>query len=86
MHVLNDATESSNNEEDMERPTKHQCYNHDYSRAKVAVQKDYLGPVPIFDDKQFKHIFRVSKAVYETIRAAVRTYPFFSTNETDCCG
>jgi len=84
-HVLND-TESNDNEEDMEGPTKHRRYNYDYSPAKVAVQKDYLGPVPIFDDKQFKRIFCVSKAVYETIRAAVRTYPFFSTNETDCCG
>ncbi len=62
---------------DDERPAKHQCVNYDRHWAKMSIQQDYLSPYPIFDDHQFKCMFRVSKSIYETICAAVRLHPFF---------
>jgi len=83
--VLNEEN-NTNNDDDLERPAKRRCYNYDRSRAKAAVWRDYLCPYPLFDDKQFQRIFRVSKPIYETIRSAVRVHSFFSTSEFDCCG
>ena len=38
------------------RPTKH-----DHERAWQCIQQDYLGPEPIFTDKQFEEVYRLTK-------------------------
>lgn len=40
----------------------------DRQRAADCIAKDYLGPVPLFDDKQFQRIFRISKDVYNVMK------------------
>jgi len=86
MCMLNEENNINNNKNDFDRPAKHLCYNYNCSHVKAAVWRDYLCLYPLFDDKQFQHIFRVSKAIYETIRSAVQSHSPFSTNEFDCCG
>jgi len=54
----------NDNNEDSDRPTKCQCLNYDHFHAKAAVWNDYLNLYPLSNDKQFKRIFCVAKAIY----------------------
>ena len=65
---------------DYEQPTKKRCFiRYDRAGAAKCIQRDYLGPNPIFDDKQFQRMFRITKGVYNVIKnEAVQFSPFFS--------
>ena len=57
------------------RPCKH-----DHERAWQCIQQDYLGPEPIFTDKQFEEVYRLTKSgVERLIDACCRHRP-------DCFG
>lgn len=53
-------------------------FKHD--RAKRAIpHEDYFAPTPVFNDRQFERIFRVSKSfVQELFDTCARSYPFFT--------
>lgn len=40
---------------------------HDHERAWLCIQQDYLGPDPIFIDKQFEEVFRLTKSAVERV-------------------
>ena len=49
---------------------------HDHERAWMCIQQDYLGPEPIFVDKQFEEVFRLTKSSVErVIQSCVRYEP-----------
>ena len=60
---------------------KRQMKSYDRERAYQCVLHDYLGPYPIFNDRQFERIFRVSRSVtdYLLTRLPARNY-FFQTS------
>lgn len=49
-------------------PQKKKYVNWDRDRARQCIQDDYLGPVPRFNQDDFKRMFRVSRHNYEKIR------------------
>jgi hypothetical protein len=42
-------------------PRKRAFVPWNHARAKAAVQEDYLGPTPIFNDRSFERVFRISR-------------------------
>jgi len=42
---------------------------YDYERARACIQQDYLGEHPTFGPDDFKRMFRVSRATYDSIRS-----------------
>jgi hypothetical protein len=46
---------------------KRSFIQYDRERARAAVEQDYWGPSPIFNDKQFERFFRISKPVAQFI-------------------
>jgi hypothetical protein len=55
-------------------------------RAKDAIAHDYLGPTPLFDDRQFMRMFRVSKQVYHALKAIAMQHPFLGCGDVDQIG
>ena len=39
----------------------------DRERAKLCVRQDYVGPTPLFRDRQFERVFRISRSNYDKI-------------------
>ena len=55
----------------------------DWDRARKAIMSDFLGPQPLFDDRQFARFFRVSRhIVEEIILVAGNADPFFTQRST----
>jgi hypothetical protein len=40
---------------------------YDFKRAKLCIEKDYLGPNALFDCSTFKQIFRISRTHFEKV-------------------
>ena len=50
-----------------------------HERAERAIHEDYFAPTPVFNDRQFERIFRVSKSiVQELFDTCARSNPFFT--------
>jgi hypothetical protein len=50
-----------------------------HERARLAIELDYFSPTPIFNDRQFERIFRVTKTIVEyLIQICAKTDPFFT--------
>jgi hypothetical protein len=50
-----------------------------HERAERAIHEDYFAPTPVFNDRQFERIFRVSKSiVQELFDTCARSDPFFT--------
>ncbi|KAI2488741.1 hypothetical protein MHU86_25795 [Fragilaria crotonensis] len=50
-----------------------------HERAEQAIHEDYFAPTPVFNDRQFERIFRVSKSiVQELFDTCARSDPFFT--------
>jgi hypothetical protein len=65
---------------------KRTVVNYDHRRAAMCVQHDYWGPNPIFRDRQFERVFRITRAYADRIlQVAANTDPFF-TEVPDVCG
>ncbi|KAI2506757.1 Ribosomal protein-like protein [Fragilaria crotonensis] len=57
-----------------------------HQRAQLAVQEDYFSPTPVFDDKQYERIFRVTKQMTQNmLNICAITDPFF-TSQQDVSG
>lgn len=59
---------------------------YDWERAYSCIQADYLGPQPLFDDRQFEIYFRVSRSRFQRIMEDVAAAPadishFWTTKE-----
>ena len=67
---------------------KRRCCKHDHSRAWMCIQRDYLGLDPIFTDKQFEEVYRLTKGAVEKLINACCTYEpgYFFTDRFDCAG
>ena len=63
-----------------ERPRKKRCKSRwNWERAKRCVEEDYTGPSPIFNDRQFERVFRITKARADTLLSiCANADPFFT--------
>jgi Plant transposon protein len=62
--------------------TKRRRINWRWERAEQCVQEDYWGPAPLFNDRQFERIFRISRSIAGDILVELqRVEPFFRRNE-----
>ena len=61
---------------------------HNHERAWMCIQQDYLGPDPIFTDKQFEEVYRLTKGCVEKlIGACCRNEPtYFGRERVDATG
>jgi hypothetical protein len=58
------------------------CYLHD--RARACVEQDYFCINPVFNDKQFERIFRITKSMAQNIlNVCAHTEPFFTDDVAD---
>lgn len=60
-------------------PQKRKRRKYDRERAYKCIMHDYLGPYPLFDDRQFERVFRISRASAQVImELSAATDPFFT--------
>jgi hypothetical protein len=59
---------------------------YDRNRARNAILQDYMRPNALFNDRQFKRMFRVSKEMYSVIKASAMHHPFFACREYEANG
>jgi hypothetical protein len=74
------------NPQDGEGAPKRCCQSHyQHDRATQAVEQDYFCLTPVFDDKQFEHLYRITKTMaQQLLNVCALTDPFF-TAQTDVC-
>ena len=60
------AVIGDNNNNGSEKKKRRAC-KHDHERAWLCIQQDYLGPDPIFTDRQFEEVFRLTKSAVERL-------------------
>lgn len=71
--------ERGEEDDDLVQPKRRRRSRYQHGRAKRAIQDDYFSPTPIFDDKQFEMIFRITKTmVQRIIQICARSDPFFT--------
>ena len=58
----------------------------DWERARAAVQLDYMGPTPIFNDKQFERVFRITRNMAQFLYFEVGNRNPFFTQRHDASG
>ena len=58
----------------------------DWERARAAVQLDYMGPTPIFNDKQFERVFRITRNMAQFLYFEVGNRNPFFTQRRDASG
>ena len=63
-----------------ERPRKKRCKSRwNWERAKKCIEEDYTGPSPIFNDRQFERVFRVTKGRADMLLSVcANSDPFFT--------
>jgi len=68
-HVYSEFYESQNKRKNNEQDNvnKKRKTKHDHVRAWQCIQDDYLGPEPIFTDKQFEEVFQLTKGKVEKL-------------------
>lgn len=54
---------------------------YDWERARDAVWKDYMRPDPIFNDRQFERIFRITRSVMQELRIILGNQDDFFTDK-----
>jgi Plant transposon protein len=69
-------------------PNNRKFVKYDRERATIAIYQDYMrvDPKPIFNDQQFKRMFRVSKRIYGVIKTSAMRHPFFASTNHDASG
>ena len=66
---------------------KRKRLRYDREGAKSDVFRDYVGPIPIFDDRQFERIFRITRTKFDYILQCLVQYePSFWTQSYECTG
>ena len=80
---INDNNNNNNNNN-----KKRRVCRHDHARAWMCIQQDYLGPEPIFLDKQFEEVYRLTKSAVEKLITACCKYQpgYFGRNRSDATG
>ena len=67
-------------------PAWKQAHNRMLSKDLGSQDEDYFAPTPVFNDRQFEWIYRVSKSIVQQLfDICSRTNPFF-TAQRDVCG
>ncbi len=70
-------------EQEGERKLRRRSSRFRHERAERAIHEDYFSPTPVFNDRQFERIYRVSKSIVQQVfDTCARTDPFF-TVQTD---
>jgi hypothetical protein len=72
--------ESSENDDDQQPPRRRRS-RWDWDRARSAIWNDYMSPTPIFDDRQFDRMFRVTRSVMEELRTILGNVDSFFTEK-----
>jgi hypothetical protein len=63
-------------------PKKRAYIPKNFARAALAVEEDYYGPSPLFNDRQFERVFRVTRAIADSLLTGVAAAnPFFRQTE-----
>lgn len=63
-----------------DRAPKRRRSNLQHERAKLAIQEDYFSPTPVFNDKQYERIYRVTKGMTQNmLNICAITDPFFTS-------
>lgn len=81
-----DVQDNDETEDNFGPPRKKKYIRYDRERAQQCVMQDYLGPTPIFDDRQFEQIFCITRSMYERIRCFCCSTDSFFTAGFDCTG
>ena len=78
----------NNNNNNNNNNKKRRVCRHDHARAWMCIQQDYLGPEPIFLDKQFEEVYRLTKSAVEKLITACCKYQpgYFGRNRADATG
>jgi hypothetical protein len=73
-------------DDNLQQPKRRRSSRFKHDRARLAIQEDYFSPTPIFDDKQFERVFRITKTMTEQImQLCARTDTFFTEIEDVSC-
>ena len=68
-----------NQDEEGGRRKRRRSSRFKHERAERAIHEDYFSPTPVFNDRQFERIFRVSKSIVQQLfDTCVRSDPFFT--------
>ena len=70
-------------------PCKKKAYvYYERERTRRAIQTNYIGPFPIFNDRQFERKFRLTRTVFQEkiIPSCFNTFRSFYKDTRDCCG
>ena len=73
-------------EDDNLPPKRRRSSRFQHHRARLAIQEDYFSPTPIFDDKQFERVFRITKTMTEQIMLVCARSDSFFTEIEDVSG
>jgi hypothetical protein len=73
-------------EDDNLPPKRRRSSRFQHHRARLAIQEDYFSPTPIFDDKQFERVFRITKTITEQIMLVCARSDSFFTEIVDVGG
>ena len=65
---------------------KRKKVNYERERAYNCVMADYLGPVPIFNDRQFEQVFRITNERVTFVISSLAKYDDFWTVTYDALG
>ena len=66
-------------------PRKRRMVKYNRERARISVQEDWMGPVPIFDDKQFERTFRIRRSMVDYLLGHLVRNDTFWTTTIDSC-
>jgi hypothetical protein len=65
----------------IQQPRQRRVTQYDWERARDAVWKDYMRPDPIFNDRQFERIFRITRSVMQELRIILGNQDDFFTDK-----
>ena len=78
--LLESATTDGEEEEGAgEQRKRRRTSRYNHGRAQQAIYEDYFAPIPVFNDKQFERMYRVTKSIVQQVfDTCARTDPFFT--------
>jgi hypothetical protein len=83
MHLKRQRDGEVDNEDEDGRVKKRSRILWDHESARAAVHTHYLGPYPVFADRQFERVFRITRTVADRILQVAATSDRFFTEQYD---
>lgn len=73
-------------DENQPNPKRRVRIQWDHNRARMCVHADYMGPTPLFNDRQFERTFRVTRQVADKIHQVASDMDPFFRDGVDAAG